>query len=175
MQSRRVVDEGPRLRAVELLEVLGSNVERLPYPLADRDGWHDHDVLRPPVALVQLHDRLRVDVRLARAGLHRYVKVEWRGRNLDRVLEILRQRQPTCLLDAVHVGEQLARRQGNLSVAQTRILHQGRRGVDARVDAVLHPVREGLAGEYVDHGLDGFALILLDLELQSDRPYLCLG
>ena len=58
VQPRRVVDERARLGAVELLEVLGGDVERLLHALADRDRRHDHDVLRPPVPLVQLHDRL---------------------------------------------------------------------------------------------------------------------
>ena len=79
VQAARVVDEHSRFGAVALLEVLGGDVEGLLDALADRDARDNDDVLRPAVALVQLHDRLDVDVRLARPGLHLDVEVELPG------------------------------------------------------------------------------------------------
>lgn len=89
VQPRRVVDERARLGAIELLEVLSGDVKRLLHTLADRDRRHDHDVLRPPVPLVQLHDRLDVDVGLTSASFHLDIEVDWRGGLLDRILQIL--------------------------------------------------------------------------------------
>ena len=68
------VDEEAGLLAVQLMEVLGGDLEGLLHTLADGDGRHHHDELRPSVALVQLEHGLDVDIGLARAGLHLHVQ-----------------------------------------------------------------------------------------------------
>ncbi len=76
-----VVNEGPDLPPVGLLEVLLGEVEGLPDALADGHAGHHHDELAPAVPLVQLVHRLQVAVRLPRAGLHLHVEVDaGRGR-----------------------------------------------------------------------------------------------
>jgi hypothetical protein len=77
--------------------------------------------------------------------------------------------QPARPLDAVHVRQELRWRQRDLGVAQARVPQQGRRPGLAGVDAVLHSVGVGLTGEDVDHRIDGFGLVLLDLELELHR------
>ena len=173
VELRRAVDERSGLGAVYLLEVLGCHVERLLHALADRHRRHDHDELAPAVALVQLHDRLDVDVGLAGPRLHLDVEVRSAGRGLT-VLQLVREWEVAGPLHNVDVVQQLLRGQGDLGVPQARVrgcarLEQGRGGgrlLLARVDPVGDPVVLRLAREDFDDGIDRVGLVLLDLELE---------
>ena len=68
------VDEEPRLFVVQLHEVILSDFKGLLHALANGDGRHHDDELRPAVSLVQLEHGLDVDIGLARAGLHLHVQ-----------------------------------------------------------------------------------------------------
>ena len=156
----RVVDEVAYPPAVLLEEVLLGDLEGLRHALADRDGGHDHDELRPPVGLVEREHRLDVAVRLARAGLHLHVEIHRADAGRD---EPLRHGDVLPPLDRLDVLQQLGGRDRDRRVGVARELHR------ARVPAGVDPVRGGVAtlpGEARDDGVDGIRLVGLMLELE---------
>ena len=124
-----------------LHEMVHGDLKALFHALADGDGRHDHDELRPAVALVQLEHGLDVHIGLARARLHLHIQTappqvaHQRGGLLDVVLglqcaDILKQplvRQiyvfiaVASLFDQVELFPELVPQHGHLLILRLRV------------------------------------------------------
>lgn len=182
VQPLGVVDEEARLLAVALGEMIRRDLQGLLHPLANGDGRHHDDELRPAVTLVQLENSLDVAVGLARTGFHLHVQMNARGGQrllavggLDRhprplgieggeLAERLRQRQVLQALHLLHIFQQLAFAQGQLGIAKAIFIEGARLIALARVDAIAQAGTERLPGETIGHGIDGMGLVGLNLE-----------
>ena len=92
-----IVDEIPAGRVIiERGKVLLGDLQGLIHALPNSDGRHDNDKLGKAELLVQLKNRLGVDVGFARPRLH------LNGELIAR--QIVRLRQIVLLLDCPHIG-----------------------------------------------------------------------
>ena len=148
---RRVIDPRVQRRvAVERLEMLLRQRNRVQHALANGHARHDDDELLPTVTRVEFKQRPQINVGLARARLHLHGEVQAR-QFLVRLNFVLR-------LNPSDVA------QNRLVAQRQRIAHAHFREQFA-AERVALPLqrrpRERLASKHVHHGADGVQLELL--------------